>query len=96
MLRMTLCVASLLAFFVAGACASGNSSETVGVVAPFGPLVHFAPKENWINDLNGPVIIDGRDRLFYQYNPSGTTWGNIGWGTRHPQRLATSKCCARP
>ncbi len=33
-----------------------------------------------MNDPNGPVRIDGRYHLFFQYNPSAATWGDIGWG----------------
>lgn len=46
----------------------------------FRPAVHYAPDENWMNDPNGPVYVDGRYHLFYQYNPFGNLWGNIGWG----------------
>jgi fructan beta-fructosidase len=46
----------------------------------FRPAVHFTPSENWMNDPNGPVYADGRYHLYYQYNPFGNLWGNIGWG----------------
>ena len=46
----------------------------------FRPEVHFTPAENWMNDPNGPVYFDGQYHLYYQYNPFGNLWGNIGWG----------------
>lgn len=41
---------------------------------------HFQPEKNWMNDPNGPVVIDGKLHLFYQYNPFGAVWGNMTWG----------------
>lgn len=38
---------------------------------------HFQPEKNWMNDPNGPVVIDGKLHLFYQYNPFGAVWGNM-------------------
>ncbi|KAL1821243.1 hypothetical protein DCAR_0417633 [Daucus carota subsp. sativus] len=40
---------------------------------------HFQPKQNWINDPNGPMYYKGVYHLFYQYNPKGAVWGNIVW-----------------
>jgi levanase len=47
---------------------------------PYRPQFHFTPKQNWMNDPNGTIFYKGQYHLFYQYNPSGTTWGNISWG----------------
>jgi beta-fructofuranosidase len=44
------------------------------------PVLHFAPRRNWMNDPNGLIQRGGRVHLFYQYNPSGVTHGNIAWG----------------
>jgi fructan beta-fructosidase len=83
-------VAAVLAAaaFVAGLLV-GRSSERIDeqsdeapveTTQRYRPEVHFTPAENWMNDPNGPVYADGRYHLYYQYNPFGNLWGNIGWG----------------
>lgn len=47
---------------------------------PYRPALRFTPERNWINDPNGMMYVDGTWHLFYQYNPFGQRWGNIGWG----------------
>jgi levanase len=46
----------------------------------FRPQAHFTPAQNWMNDPNGLIWYKGQYHLFFQYNPSGDTWGNMSWG----------------
>lgn len=44
------------------------------------PQLHFAPKENWMNDPNGMVYYQGKYHLFFQHNPNNDVWGPMHWG----------------
>ena len=44
------------------------------------PELHFTPQSTWMNDPNGLIRHTGLYHLFFQNNPDGRTWGNIGWG----------------
>lgn len=44
------------------------------------PQIHYTPAQNWVNDPNGMVYVNGVWHLFYQYNPYGNNWGNMSWG----------------
>jgi fructan beta-fructosidase len=42
---------------------------------PYRPLLHFTPREGWMNDPNGLVYFDGEYHLFFQYLWP-RTWGH--------------------
>ncbi|MFS0560985.1 glycoside hydrolase family 32 protein [Terribacillus sp. 179-K 1B1 HS] len=44
------------------------------------PNLHFAPKENWMNDPNGMVYFKGEYHLFFQHNPNDSIHGPMHWG----------------
>ena len=65
---------------VAGLAAPASGAETSPGDEQYRPLVHFSPAENWMNDPNGLVYVDGTYHLYFQHNPHGTRWGNMSWG----------------
>jgi fructan beta-fructosidase len=48
--------------------------------APWQPRIHFYAPHNWINDPNGPILLNGQYQLYFQYNPFGDLWGHMSWG----------------
>ena len=56
---------------------------------PYRPANHWSPEHNWMNDPNGLVYHDGVYHMYYQYNPSGTRWGNMSWGHATSPDLVT-------
>ncbi|HEX4671159.1 MAG TPA: GH32 C-terminal domain-containing protein [Solirubrobacteraceae bacterium] len=60
--------------------ASADASSTTLYHELYRPQFHYTPAQNWMNDPNGLIYYKGEYNLFYQYNPSGNTWGNISWG----------------
>ena len=44
------------------------------------PLYHFSPPENWTNDPNGLIFLNGKFNLYYQHNPFANKWGHMSWG----------------
>lgn len=44
------------------------------------PQYHFIPKNNWMNDPNGPIYYKGKYHLFYQCNPNDYHWDTMHWG----------------
>src|SRR5438552_3317053 len=85
--RIALACAATAAL-LAGAQIAPASADTGGTATPAGttytetyrPQFHFSPAKNWMNDPNGLLYYRGEYHLFFQYNPSGNTWGNMSWG----------------
>ncbi|MFI0452508.1 GH32 C-terminal domain-containing protein [Actinomadura sp. 6N118] len=81
-------VAALCTALLAGAALTGAvpaGADTAGADTPtydetYRPQVHYSPAQNWMNDPNGLIFHQGEYHYFYQYNPSGNTWGNMSWG----------------
>ena len=48
--------------------------------APWQPRIHFYSPPNWINDPNGPILLNGQYHIFFQFNPFGDEWGHMSWG----------------
>ena len=48
----------------------------------FRPLFHYSVKRGWLNDVNGPIYLNGAYHLFYQNYHYGTDWhtGFMYWG----------------
>lgn len=46
----------------------------------FRPLFHYSPPQQWMNDPNGMVYLDGEYHLYYQFNPYANVWGPMHWG----------------
>ncbi|HEX5153328.1 MAG TPA: glycoside hydrolase family 32 protein [Parafilimonas sp.] len=44
------------------------------------PLMHFSPKQHWMNDPNGLVYFNNIYHLFFQYYPNASVWGPMHWG----------------
>jgi len=44
------------------------------------PVYHFTPPENWTNDPNGLIVLNGVFQLYYQHNPFENKWGHMSWG----------------
>lgn len=60
--------------------AAAAPAADTGYDEPYRPQFHYTPRQNWMNDPNGPIVYKGQYHLFYQYNPEGNQWGNMSRG----------------
>lgn len=63
-----------------GAVLLAGCAHLPPVQEEYRPLLSYSPQRNWMNDPNGLLYHDGEYHLFYQYNPNGSTWGDMSWG----------------
>ena len=53
------------------------------------PRYHVRPPAGYVNDPNGPVFIDGRWHLFFQYTHDTDRRGAVSWGHASSADLAS-------
>ncbi|PWN41000.1 Arabinanase/levansucrase/invertase [Ceraceosorus guamensis] len=65
-------------------------SSAASAFQKFRPTSHFLAPRGWMNDPAGPTYDaqTGLHHLFYQWNPKGSTWGNMSWGHATSTSLA--------
>jgi fructan beta-fructosidase len=69
-----------ICLLVALALPFGAPPASAGETPQWRPALHFSPAAHWMNDPNGPILLDGVYHLFYQYNPGTMVWGHPSWG----------------
>ncbi|CAM5578362.1 glycoside hydrolase family 32 protein [Streptomyces narbonensis] len=79
-LRLVAAAAATCALTVTAVAPQASAEDSRPYTETYRPQFHFSPAKNWMNDPNGLVWFKGEYHLFYQYNPSGNTWGNMSWG----------------
>lgn len=79
-LRALIAMAALVLVAVGSSASLPTAAAVTDPADPWRPLAHYSPQDNWMNDPNGLVYVDGEYHMFYQYNPEGSEWGNMSWG----------------
>ena len=80
---------ALLPLLLLAACARCDEVTSSERYARLHPAYHVAPARNWMNDPVGIFYYLGLYHLFFQYNPGGSSWGNISWAHVASADLAT-------
>src|ERR1019366_8938638 len=75
-----LLTAALIFAATAFAQQPASAPAVPALTAPWQPQIHFSSPPNWINDPNGPVLLNGQYHLFFQLNPFADQWGHMSWG----------------
>jgi len=68
---------ALLSAFAAFFAAQSTAQQPA---TPWQPKIHFYAPPTWINDPNGPILVNGQYNLFFQSNPVADIWGHMTWG----------------
>ncbi len=69
-----------LAAIALGAAAAPAQQPSAANAAAWQPTIHFYAPAHWINDPNGPIVLNGQYSLYFQFNPEGDQWGHMSWG----------------
>ena len=72
--------ALLSAFAAIFAFQSVAQQPAASPATPWQPKIHFYAPPTWINDPNGPILLNGQYHLFFQHNPFADVWGHMTWG----------------
>lgn len=79
-IRSLVVATTAAALIASGLATAAAAEESDPGDQQYRPLAHFSPEQNWMNDPNGMVYVDGTYHLYFQHNPQGTRWGNMSWG----------------
>lgn len=72
--------AALIVGFALNLLLQAAMAQQSAEAAQWQPQLHFYAPPDWINDPNGPILLNGQYHLFFQLNPFGDEWGHMSWG----------------
>jgi levanase/fructan beta-fructosidase len=56
------------------------AQQTETATPQWRPVYHFTPEQNWTNDPNGLIFLNGEFNLYCQHNPFENKWSHMSWG----------------